>query len=299
LNGLLLDEPDSHLHPNNQKQLARELIVEAEGGLSVIVSTHSKHLVEALIDSSHVVWLKNGSKAPDVENYELKALLEIGALNAGERIGNPTYIFLTEDEKKTEFEVLLEANGYDLEECEVVAYSGCTNRNTAIALLNHLRKSSPEAKFAIHRDKDFLTPAELNEYRQKMESMNVKVFFPTGNDVESHFITAAHVASACNIDENIASEVIAAAFETKKDALLERYVNTRIENEKRAGRQINVGQVSVEAANLLTGPTSSAVHGKLMLKAIRNELQNRGIVGSLISSSPALLIPSLGSLWSR
>lgn len=294
---LLLDEPDSHLHPNNQKQLARELIMESENGLSVIISTHSKHLVEALIDSSHLVWLKNGSKAPEAENYELMALLEIGALNAGERIGNPTYIFLTEDDKKNEFEVLLEANGYDLDECEVVAYSGCTNANTAIALLNHLRKSNPEAKFAIHRDKDFLTQGELDQYRQKMEIMNVKVFFPIGNDVESHFIAVAHVAAVCNIDENTASEVVASAFATKKDALLERYVNTRIENEKRAGHQINAGLVSVEAATLLTGPDSSAVHGKLMLKAIRNELQTRGITGNLVSYSPSLASQDLKNLW--
>lgn len=296
---LLLDEPDSHLHPNNQKQLARELIMEAENGLSVIVSTHSKHLVEALIESSHLVWLKNGNKAPQVDNYELRALLEIGALNAGERIGNPTYIFLTEDEKRNEFEVLLEANGYDLEECEVVAYSGCTNRNTAIALLNHLRKSNPEAKFAVHRDRDFLTPDELDDYRKEMKNMNVKVFFPIGNDVESHFITAAHVAAVCNVDEDVASEVIASAFAARKDALLERYVNSRIENEKRAGRQINAGLVSVEAANLLTGPDSQAVHGKLMLKAIRNELQRRGIAGNLISSSPALATQDLKDLWAQ
>ena len=186
---------------------------------------------------------------------------------------------------------------HDLDECELVAYSGCTNRNTAIALLNHLRKANPSAKFAVHRDRDFLTQDELDDYRQKMESMNVKVFFPIGNDVESHFITAAHVAAVCNVDESIASEVIASAFVARKDELLERYVNTRIENEKRAGRQINAGQISVEATTLLTGPTSQAVHGKLMLKAIRHELQSRGITGNLISFSPTLATQDLKNLW--
>jgi hypothetical protein len=55
---LLLDEPDSHLHPNNQKQLARELIEVAESGMNIVVSTHSKHLVEALLDHARLVWLR-------------------------------------------------------------------------------------------------------------------------------------------------------------------------------------------------------------------------------------------------
>lgn len=80
---LLLDEPDSHLHPNNQKQLAGELVQIANSGTRIVIATHSKHMIEALVDEAKVVWMKNGRIEDPAEDYELKALMEIGALNVG------------------------------------------------------------------------------------------------------------------------------------------------------------------------------------------------------------------------
>src|SRR3990167_4821054 len=58
---LLLDEPDSHLHPDNQGLLASALqLAAAETTTQVILSTHSRHLVDALYEDSHFVWLKEG-----------------------------------------------------------------------------------------------------------------------------------------------------------------------------------------------------------------------------------------------
>ncbi len=294
---LLLDEPDSHLHPNNQKQLARELIEASHSGLNVIVSTHSKHLVEALIDSSNLVWLSKGSKQPNVEDYELKSLLEIGALNVGERIGNPEYIFLTEDENHRILEIILESNGYDLNECDVVSYSGCTQTKTAVALINHLRKSNPNAKYAVHRDRDFMNNDDLNKYKCLFEKMGVRVFFPKGNDLEFYFCKPAHIVASCDVNDEISSEIVLAAFQERKNKLVEKYVNTRIENAKKAGVQVNAGLISVECNDAMTNPDSIAVHGKILLKGIRDELQRRKIADRLMSNSDALYSDELGMLW--
>lgn len=294
---LLLDEPDSHLHPNNQKLLARELIEASQGGLNIIISTHSKHLVEALIDNSNLVWLRNGTRQADVEDYELKALLEIGALNVGERIGNPTYIFLTEDKNSELFRRVLQSSGYHLEECEVVSYSGCTQIGTALALINHLRRSWPNAKYTIHRDRDFMDDNALRAYEHRFAQMNVKVFIPDGNDLESYFNKPAHIAYSCGITEQAASEIVLAAFNARKDDLTKKYVNTRIENAKRAGSQVNAGEISVECNNSMTGPESNAVHGKTLMKGVRDELRRRGIDDHLISNSAALRSDALHALW--
>lgn len=40
---LLLDEPDSHLHPSNQKLLAQTITSVAEKGCNILIATHSRH----------------------------------------------------------------------------------------------------------------------------------------------------------------------------------------------------------------------------------------------------------------
>jgi energy-coupling factor transporter ATP-binding protein EcfA2/transcriptional regulator with XRE-family HTH domain len=93
---LLLDEPDSHLHPNNQKLLAGALNEVAGGGIKIVLCSHSKHIISALADSARFIWLREGRQVEDTDKYEVQALVEIGALNAGERLGNPLFVFLTD-----------------------------------------------------------------------------------------------------------------------------------------------------------------------------------------------------------
>lgn len=59
---LLLDEPDSHLHPDNQGLLLAESFVALVENLEtkIVVSTHSRHLVEALYGEANFVWMKDG-----------------------------------------------------------------------------------------------------------------------------------------------------------------------------------------------------------------------------------------------
>jgi hypothetical protein len=294
---LLLDEPDSHLHPNNQKQLARELISVADSGLRIVVSTHSKHLVESLLDNATLCWLSNGVTQPPVDDYELRALMDIGALNVGDRLANPQYVFLTEDKNSSLFQVLLEANGYDLNECEVVSYAGCTQLATAVILISHLRQRFPNARYAIHRDRDFLSDEALNAYRARFVDMQVRVFFPSGNDLESHFSSVRHVELSCAVDEARAGEILFAAYNARREKLLEKLVNQKIENVRKEGLQVNAGQVAVDANAALQGPAGMSVHGKILLGGIRDELRHRDIPDRLMSVSDALICGELRDLW--
>ncbi|MCF7769490.1 ATP-dependent nuclease [Achromobacter pulmonis] len=290
---LLLDEPDSHLHPNNQKQLAQELITAADSGLNVVVSTHSRHLVEALWENARLVWLKEGAVQPNVEDYEIKALLEIGALNVGERLGNPRYIFLTEDKDQNLFGVLLESNGYDIDECDIVSYSGCTQIGTAIALISHLRKTHGDAQYVVHRDRDFLSEDILNQYREKFARLNVAVFIPEGNDIEAFFVKPEHIAVACGIEEAQARQVVQAAYEARKNELTAKYVNTRVENMRKSGQQPNAGDLAVECNGLMVGPEAVVVHGKILMKGVRDVLHAQRIPDRIVSTSAALRSGSL------
>jgi ABC-type branched-subunit amino acid transport system ATPase component len=290
---LLLDEPDSHLHPNNQKLLARALGRISEQGTTVVLCSHSKHMITALTDSARFIWLSDGQQRAETDKYEMQALVEIGALNAGERLGNPVYIFLTEDDCRNTLELLLEASGFDLEQCEIMSYSGCTQVGTAVALILHLRKTAPDAKFILHRDRDFLTPSELNVYTEKFRPYDVSTFFPAGNDLESYFVRPDHIAAVCNVDLAEAQEILIAAFNNRRDQLKEKYVNTVGENQRKKGDKPNYGQIAVQCDGLLTGPDSPSVHGKTLLKGVRDVLRERVISDALLSLSEHIYVAEL------
>jgi AAA15 family ATPase/GTPase len=293
---LLLDEPDSHLHPNNQKLLARALATIAEGGTKIVLCSHSKHIIAALADTAKFVWMRDGRQEAETDKYEIQALLEIGALNAGERLGNPAHVFLTEDANHDILELLLEASGYDLEQCEIMSYSGCTQIGTATALISHLRRTAPNARYVLHRDRDFLPADQLAEFREKFARLQVETFFPAGNDLESYLLRPEHLAATCAVTIEVARDVLAAAFNARRDELTAKYVNTVVENQKRAAERPNAGEIAVQCGTQLTGPHSPAAHGKLLLKAVRDELRNRWIADRLLSLSEHIRIAELVAL---
>lgn len=294
---LLLDEPDSHLHPNNQKKLTKIIENVVEDGLSVIIATHSKYLIESLYDESTILWIRDGSLVEDTDEYEIKALIDIGALNAGEVLRNPKYIFLAEDKNYDLFKTLLESSGFDNDEFEIVPYAGCTKIGTAVALISHLRKTNKESKFAIYRDRDYQKDDEIRTYTEKFNGMGVKVFIPKGNDIESYFVSKDHVIESCSVDDAVAQEIIENAFSKRKDELITKYVNTRIENDKKIGIPIDAGKIAAEAAREIIDINSSCIHGKTLIKGIKDELREKGISDKLNSITKSLCIDELKNIF--
>ena len=114
---LLLDEPDAHLHPSNQRVLAATLLKIAEQGkVKIILATHSRHIFDALTRSSmtDVVWLKEGIKQERKQSEDLSILLDLGALDSYEILGGDRarVVVLTEDTKTDKLRIILEANGF-------------------------------------------------------------------------------------------------------------------------------------------------------------------------------------------
>jgi predicted ATPase len=58
---LILDEPDSHHHPDNQRALC-DLVyrLASSRGSQALISTHSRHVLDAMKGRSSVVWLSRG-----------------------------------------------------------------------------------------------------------------------------------------------------------------------------------------------------------------------------------------------
>lgn len=125
---LILDEPDSHLHPSNQRVLAEKLNeISSILKVQIIISTHSRHLLDAFKEYATVNWISNGA----INNHPydfIKVLLEIGALDKGDILnnGNLKCVVLTEDTKTNKLKAILKSNNFLLEETQIWAYDGCS-----------------------------------------------------------------------------------------------------------------------------------------------------------------------------
>lgn len=209
---LLLDEPDSHLHPDNQLLLASALQrIATETSTQILVSTHSRHLVDALYEDSNFIWLKEGKVFQQGLSLDiLPMLLDIGALDSYDKLkaGAVQTVILTEDRKMEFVKVLAEESGFGLDETLFFSYKTSTNLESAIMLAEFMADIAPNTKVIVHRDRDFMTDDELEKVITRIEEVGADCYITEGSDIESYFVGAAHLAALLEEDSDEVREWI-------------------------------------------------------------------------------------------
>jgi hypothetical protein len=213
---LLLDEPDAHLHPSNQRVLAATLLKVAEqGNAKIILATHSRHIFDALTRSSltDVVWLKNGTRQERKQSEDLSILLDLGALDSFELLGSGKgrVVVLTEDTKADRLRRLLEANGFPKDQYMIQPFNGVSNIMMCAAVADFFLKQGRDTYVLVHRDSDCLLPDEIEWYRAREASKlpaRCKLFLTPLTDIEHQFCQPAHIADALNMTVEQANALI-------------------------------------------------------------------------------------------
>lgn len=278
---LILDEPDSHLHPNNQRILAKLLKqLHEEPGCQMVISTHSRHFFEALKDDAKVHWINNCCLVENYEDIERNILLEIGALDKGDQLRNGEIpcILLTEDTDTNYITLLAEASGFIPDEFQTWSYNGCSNIQIALALNSFITEHAPATSVIVHRDRDYLTPTEVSIYKEKLEAAGIKVFITSGNDAESHFVNEQHISNLYpQVTEQRAGELIEESLMERRDAILVKYINTiynrKLQESYKGGVKPNVGAISLECTQNYDGNKRGFLHGKIVESSLRGKLQ--------------------------
>lgn len=277
---IILDEPDSHLHPNNQRLLCKLLQgVAEERATQVFLTTHSRHVVDALSGQATFLWVRNGTVEPIEQDHDLAVLLDIGALDVKEMLSHSQArcIVLTEDALKRNLEVLLEASNFPMNETLVLAYYGCTSPHNLRPLLELIRGSNPSAKIIVHRDRDYLTDSEGNEWCVKMREMGAEPFLTDGVDVESHYLNAHHIATLNALPPQEVEALINDVTDNCIHISVEKYVNGRTDLEKKNGTfgKLNLGQLAAGSQSVIENDKERYRHSKTVLKLLRSEFQKR------------------------
>lgn len=204
---LLLDEPDSHLHPDNQGLLAKALLaISSSTDTKVIISTHSRHLVDALYDESNIVWLKKGVIFKQGDGIKrIPLLMDLGALDSFEKIreGDIDWVVLSEDASLELVNSLFLASGFKKEKFIIYSYKTSSNIQSAYVLTEFISEIAPRTKIIIHRDRDFMTDIEVGWVSDRIEKSGAIPFITEGSDIESYFIDSNHLAAllGVSIDE--------------------------------------------------------------------------------------------------
>ncbi len=165
-----------------------------------------------------------------------------------------------------------------MEATVVLPYFGSTTIKNLRPLVNVINSSNPVARIVLHRDRDYLTDEETNEWATRVRALKVEPFLTDGTDIESHFLVPAHLAELNSVcDKEGFDQIISKVAVDNHQKLVERFVNGRVEIERRQGTygQLNVGQLAAEAPTKIENDPVRFRHGKTMLASVRQEFRVR------------------------
>ena len=222
---LLLDEPDSHLHPNNQRKLVNMLIKLADNrDFQIILSTHSRHIIDEFNGNAKMHWVRNGGVIDDSTFDEASVLLDLGALDKGDLLlqDNMKCVLLTEDSDISPIKAILEASGFNMKEVDPWSYSGCTKIDAALVLNAFIKKHASAATVLLHKDRDYQTDVEAETFKASVEKAGIRCFLTRGTDIESHYLSKKHINKIYpQISLEKAQEILNSSIEEAKNKSIE------------------------------------------------------------------------------
>lgn len=288
---LLLDEPDAHLHPDNQRKLAQKLLEISESrGVQIIISTHSRHLYDQLEEQAQICWIDNGSLNQKEHIETRDVLMRLGALDKIDLTNgvHTNLIVLTEDADQEPLKAILESSGIKLNETEILSYKGCSDIKTANILAEYIHKHHPKIPIIVHRDRDYNTDDEIEQIKTKYSEDIKQAFITKGTDLESYFVNAAHIHRLYSDDlsEVEAVDLVNDAIAKVKDKSIDKYTNVLCDNSLRAREGHNGALNARKAEADYKIDPFRFTHGKSALKALKALMQKK------LRQNPLLYQPS-------
>ncbi|MGB8405947.1 MAG: AAA family ATPase [Mycobacterium sp.] len=272
---LLVDEPDSHLHPSRQKSLGVALeTVSDRFKCKVVVSTHSRHLITGASEAVKVVWMKDGKVESDSQKELTALLMDLGALDQLDTSART--VLYTEDESPFALKLALDAGQVAQGAIRLASFNGLNNSFAAEAFYEMAELMPSTPRVLIHRDRDFLTSDELADWSKPFAGRGIGVFCPLRSDTESYHATAAHVAAVTGIP---LSEAEALRAEVIAENLPELRKHHREKRRFANRRYLDGGAPRTE--DLWpndASPSEEVLYGKLLLTKLEEALRKRKLL---------------------
>jgi len=304
---LLLDEPDSHIHPDRQRALISLLAELAEQkDFQVLIATHSRHLLDELVKGERFHWMSDGQRKEEDKIDRVRVLTDLGALDSGDLLksGQVDAVLLTEDTLREPIQILLESSGFDMQRTQVWSYSGCTKIDAADVLARFIQDHAPGTKVIVHHDRDYLSEDEAESLRARFEGKGLHFFVTDGTDVESHLVDVNHIRHLYpQVSDDQVNSVITVATESVRAQSVTALARKRVDEDKSHRRaEGNCGDpdpvsISDTARDDFAQNPQRWRHGKRTLGHVTAGLQQLlGENPKLLRPSPALRHPTLAEV---
>ncbi|MBS1527144.1 MAG: ATP-binding protein [Bacteroidetes bacterium] len=304
---LLLDEPDSHIHPTKQHLLAKELSIRAKKNkdLRIVFSTHSRYILDALGDTAQVIFFQDGQVFSGIKGS--KILLDIGAADTDYLFSKKSlkYIIVTEDivdgvdEKKAFLKKFISANGLSEDEFVLHSYEGCKKIHFAKLLEGFVRKHIPNVKVIVHVDKDQKEELDrdLQKFIEDCKAQDVLPFVTEYSEIENYFCQPKHLQEVYGLSskqsEDIYNEKILELEQFTKDKISNFLLRERPELCKNSDNLTDIRVVKAATERLYKEAGASLTPGKELLGKIKSHLQ------SDLKLNPNLIVCQSTSLKSK
>lgn len=286
---IILDEPDSHLHPNNQRLLCDMLAyINHEYGSKVLLTTHSRHILDALQGKAQFIWIQNGKASVATADDHLDVLMDLGALDIKEVAQARKRAFvLTEDKSLGPIDTMLQSNGFPFGEYVLQSYFGVTEPHRLKVVVDVIKETQPDATIVVHRDRDFLTDQEVEAWKQQVRAIGAEPFVTRERDIEDYFLNPDYLSEKNpNLTALQAADFVQRSVAQLRDIGVADYTNGRLDVARKAGDRPNPGQVAADAAQRSNNDARSLIKGKKLRASVRGLFQDeRGV--NLRSEGPS------------
>lgn len=304
---LILDEPDSHLHPDNQRILCDLVFrIASERNFQALISSHSRHVFDTMKNRCNIAWLHKGQRVEEPDLNATAVLLDLGALDSVDYFANgqTRCVVATEDSDQDALKAVLWSNGFVEDDTEVASYTGSSKIDAALVLGGFLASKAPHVRLVIHRDRDYLPDEFSREFEDKLIGVGIRPYITEFSDVEGCFLNAMHIHvlnPAISI-ERIQALIDQATAETSEKSI-SAIVNLRTEHAFRSrnlgGAAPNHGLIAVEAHQFFQQRPHIASRGKIVLRSLTHLLRTElGAAPRIFFPSPHLQSPAL-RLWAN
>ena len=291
---LILDEPDSHLHPDNQRALCDLIFrLASSRNFQAIISSHSRHVLDTMKNKSQVIWLSKGTIVEEPDLNTTAMLLDLGALDSVDYFadGEIRCVVATEDSDKDPLKAVLWSNGFVEDDTEIASYTGCTKIDSALVLGAFLKSKAPHVHLAVHRDRDYLSNESTESFTRKLSNAQVVPLLTEYNDIECYFLNPDHL-NALNpaVTRERIAELLQQATDDTANKSIAAIVNQRtieafkIRNE--SGEQPNHGEIAVRAQTDYNSNPTTMRRGKDVLGRLQALLQQE------LGNNPRVFFPS-------
>ena len=283
---LLVDEPDSHLHPDIQERLTTTLLEAAKTyDCQAVLTTHSPSVVRALTNEASLIWMRNGALVSD-NTDEIRRDMGWGLLDK-------SILLVTEDKKVGMLKKILSQWPELDRKTAVWSTKGNTGLPAAESMAGLSQLFGTHMKVVMHRDGDFMVTEERESFAQPYRDKGIAVWITEGSDIEGYWIRPDIVAEQLGIDTAAAADLInvacdrqdqneaVATFRTKRQELL---------NKLPCYRNHTMDQIGTDAAKLRLQEAGrdKAYVGKKLVSSVRALATEEGLNGGhkLASSLP-------------